>query len=146
MSDPTRIQRPTSLPNLPDAATTARIGKQNERAARGTNAAGNPSFAELLRARQGLASGGVGTANDVRFSAHAQSRLESRQIALKAGHLDRLQGAVNRAAGKGAKDALVLMDDLAMVVSIPNRTVITVVDKENLKQNVFTNIDSAVIA
>jgi flagellar operon protein len=38
------------------------------------------------------------------------------------------------------------MDDLAMVVSVRNRTVVTVVDKEHLKQNVFTNIDSAVIA
>jgi flagellar operon protein len=57
-----------------------------------------------------------------------------------------LQGAVQRAASKGARDALVLMDDLAMVVSVTNRTVVTVVDKDNLKQNVFTNIDSAVIA
>ena len=60
--------------------------------------------------------------------------------------MDRLNGAVQRAAGKGSRDALVLMDDLAMVVSITNRTVVTVVDKESLKQNVFTNIDSAVIA
>ena len=60
--------------------------------------------------------------------------------------MDRLQGAVQKAAGKGSRDALVLMDDLAMVVSVTNRTVVTVVDKENLKQNVFTNIDSAVIA
>jgi flagellar operon protein len=82
----------------------------------------------------------------VRFSAHAQTRLQSRQIALEAGHLDRLQGAVQRAASKGARDALVLMDDLAMVVSVVNRTVVTVVDRDNLKQNVFTNIDSAVIA
>lgn len=60
--------------------------------------------------------------------------------------MDRLKGAVQKAASKGSRDALVLMDDFAMVVSVTNRTVVTVVDKENLKQNVFTNIDSAVIA
>ena len=61
-------------------------------------------------------------------------------------HLDRLNGAVQRAADKGSRDALVLMDNVAMVVSVKNRTVVTVVDKDSLKQNVFTNIDSAVIA
>lgn len=108
------------------------------------------SFTEMLRAKQGVAStGSTGQAlgaDAVRFSAHAQTRINSRQIALDSSHLDRLQGAVQKAASKGAKDALVLMDDLAMVVSVTNRTVVTVVDKDNLKQNVFTNIDSAVIA
>jgi flagellar operon protein len=107
------------------------------------------SFGEILRARQGVASGSgppPGKAPAVRFSAHAQTRLQSRQIALDGTQMDRLEGAVQKAAGKGSRDALVLMDDLAMVVSVTNRTVVTVVDKENLKQNVFTNIDSAVIA
>ncbi len=112
------------------------------------------SFAELLRVQQGLAGTPVTapaspldlSVSGLRFSAHAQTRLQSRQIALQPAHLERLQGAVQRAAGKGSRDALVLMDDIAMVVSIKNRTVVTVVDRDNLKQNVFTNIDSAVIA
>ena len=103
------------------------------------------SFAELLRARQGIASE-AGGSPAIKFSAHAQTRIESRKIEFSASHLDRLQTAVQSAAGKGAKDALVLMDNMAMVVSVPNRTVVTVVDRDNLKQNVFTNIDSAVIA
>ncbi len=82
----------------------------------------------------------------LRFSAHAQTRLKSREIQLAPAQMNRIGDAVNRAASKGAKESLVLVDDLAMVVSISNRTVITVMDKENLKQNVFTNIDSAVIA
>ena len=53
---------------------------------------------------------------------------------------------VQLAASKGARESLVLMDQTAFVVSVPNRTVITVVDQPNLKQNVFTNIDSAIIA
>lgn len=59
--------------------------------------------------------------------------------------LSRLAGGVNRAAAKGARESLVLMDDKAFVVSVRNRTVITAVDGENMKENVFTNIDSAVI-
>ena len=108
-----------------------------------------PSFAEMLRARQGVAGSPAAPtdgADTLRFSAHAQTRLQSRHIDLQAGHLSRLQSAVGRAANKGSKDALVLMDDMAFVVSVTNRTVVTVVDKDNLKQNVFTNIDSAVIA
>jgi flagellar operon protein len=99
-----------------------------------------------LRARQGIAGSGPSAGAGIKFSGHAQTRLQSRNIALDSSQLDRLQGAVQKAAGKGSRDALVLMDDLAMVVSVTNRTVVTVVDKENLKQNVFTNIDSAVIA
>lgn len=81
----------------------------------------------------------------VRFSAHARKRLETRQINLTATEVERLNQAVLRAAEKGARDSLILMDNLAFVVSVKNRTVITAVDETNLKENVFTNIDSAVI-
>ncbi len=57
-----------------------------------------------------------------------------------------LQLAVNRAEEKGARDSLVLLRDMAFIVSVPNRTVVTAMDSEHLKENVFTNIDSAVIA
>lgn len=144
MSDPTRLQGTNPLLRSAESAPVHR-GAVTPDATRNAGTEG-PSFAEVLRARQGIAPIGAPTAGNVRFSAHAQTRLQSRQIPLEAAHLDRLQGAVQRAASKGARDALVLMDDMAMVVSIANRTVITVVDKDNLKQNVFTNIDSAVIA
>ncbi|HLH79187.1 MAG TPA: TIGR02530 family flagellar biosynthesis protein [Chthonomonas sp.] len=110
------------------------------------------SFADLLRAQQGIApleptrSVGAPEVPGLRFSAHAQTRMNSRQITLEAQHVERLQNAVQRAEGKGARDALILMDNMAMVVSIKNRTVVTVVDRDHLKENVFTNIDSAVIA
>jgi flagellar operon protein len=58
----------------------------------------------------------------------------------------RLETAVDKAAGKGAKDALVMLDETAMVVSVQNRTVITALGMHQAKENVFTNIDSAVIA
>lgn len=60
--------------------------------------------------------------------------------------MQRLAGAVDKAAAKGSRDSLVLMDDLALVVSIRNRTVITAVDANSRRGNVFTNIDSVVLA
>ena len=82
----------------------------------------------------------------VTFSKHAQERLDSRQIRLNDTDMTSLQRAVTRADEKGAKDSLVLLRDLAFIVNVKNRTVVTAVDGEHLKDNVFTNIDSAVIA
>lgn len=81
----------------------------------------------------------------LRVSAHAKTRLDSRKIELGQAEWDRVVGGVDKAAAKGARDSLVMMDDIAMVVSVKNRTVITALDKAQLKDNVFTNIDSAVI-
>jgi len=81
-----------------------------------------------------------------RFSAHATARLRQRNLELSDHQLQRLDRAVDRAAAKGSKDALVMMDGTAMVVSVKNRTVITALQQDQAKENVFTNIDSAVIA
>lgn len=88
---------------------------------------------------------GMRAASSLKFSAHAQQRLERRQIDLDAQRLSRLEEAVEKAAAKGARESLVLLDDLALVVSVKNRTVITAVDEKSLKEKVFTNIDSAII-
>jgi flagellar operon protein len=82
----------------------------------------------------------------VTFSGHALQRLERRGISVDEQTLARLGGAVDRAAAKGSRNSVVLVDDNAFVVSVPNRTVITAVDREHMKEQVFTNIDSAVIA
>ncbi|SDD46078.1 TIGR02530 family flagellar biosynthesis protein [Sporomusa acidovorans] len=82
----------------------------------------------------------------VKFSQHALQRLESRKIKLDSTHLNKLSQAVEQAAQKGAQESLILMNDsLAFVVSIKNKTVITALDGASIKENVFTNIDSAVI-
>jgi len=83
---------------------------------------------------------------ELKFSRHAQERLDARQIQLDETDLSHLQNAVSRAEEKGAQDSLVLLRDLAFIVSVKNRTVVTAVDAAHLKENVFTNIDSAVIA
>jgi flagellar operon protein len=80
------------------------------------------------------------------FSRHARERLEARNMQLNEADMTNLQLAVNRAEEKGAQDSLVLLRDMAFIVSVRNRTVVTAMDSEHLKENVFTNIDSAVIA
>jgi len=81
----------------------------------------------------------------VKFSNHAMQRIEQRRIPFTQADFGRLNKAVDIAAEKGAKESLVLMDNRGLVVSIPNRTVITAIDHAQLKNNVFTNIDSTVV-
>jgi flagellar operon protein len=88
----------------------------------------------------------AGAEHSVKWSAHAQARLRQRGIEMTEAQLVRLEQAVDRAASKGGRDSLVMMDDTALVVSVKNRTVITALHREQARDNVFTNIDSAVIA
>ena len=82
----------------------------------------------------------------VKFSQHASQRLQTRNISLNNDQMNQLKSAVDKAAQKGARESLILMNsDLALVVSVTNRTVITAMDGTSIRDNVFTNIDSAVI-
>lgn len=101
-----------------------------------TTAANNTSFAQVLDRQLNP---------ELKFSNHAQERLRTRNIEFSATDMEKLNDAVAKAREKGARDSLVLMQDLALVVSVKNNTVITAVDGDSLKENVFTNIDSAVI-
>jgi flagellar operon protein len=83
--------------------------------------------------------------NGIKFSKHAQSRLVSRNISLESGDVQRLGGAVDKAAQKGVQDSLIVMDDLAFIVSVPDKTVVTAMPVDEAKENVFTNINGAVI-
>lgn len=99
--------------------------------------ASGPSFASVLDAQ--LPSQGI------KFSQHAQERLRARNISFSDSDLNNLAGAVNNVAQKGGRESLVMLGDAALVVSIKNRTVVTAMDRSQMKGNVFTNIDSAVI-
>ena len=81
----------------------------------------------------------------VKFSNHAIDRIQSRSIQFKNEDLIRLNEAVDKAAQKGSREALILMGDNAFVVSVKNKMVITAMDKAMMKENVFTNIDSTVV-
>jgi flagellar operon protein len=84
-------------------------------------------------------------ADAVKFSNHAIERMMSRGIQFNKEDMGRLNEAVQRAASKGSKDSLILMNDSALIVSVKNKTVVTVMDKNALKENVFTNIDSTIV-
>ena len=81
----------------------------------------------------------------VRFSQHAQARLQERNIQLSEDTLAKLDDTVERLAQKGARESLVYADKVAFVVSVTNRTVITAMDGTSAKDNIITNIDSAAI-
>ena len=98
------------------------------------------SFRDVLRTSTTAPAGAP-----LKFSAHAQQRLQSRGITLSQDDLANMNAMADKAAAKGAKNSLFMMRDVAMVVSITNRTVITAVDQNSMKDNVFTNIDSAAI-
>jgi flagellar operon protein len=120
----------------PPAAPGAPAGKP---AAARTPSPGEPSFADALQQADKQS-------QPLQFSKHALDRVQRRGIELDGSTLKRLSEGVNRAAGKGSRDSLVLVDGTAFVVSVSNHTVITAVGSEHMKDNVFTNIDSAVIA
>lgn len=109
---------------------------------------GSSTSPSAPRAPQGASFGEIldQKGRELKFSGHAAARLKSRNIELDSQKMAKLADAVDRAAAKGSRDSLVLMDGNAFVVSVKNRTVITAVDEASLKENVFTNIDSAVIA
>ncbi len=105
--------------------TPAAVKKQDE------------SFAQALSNELG---------RQVDFSAHAIRRLESRRIDVTENDkIERLNKGVELAAEKGSEESLILVDSTAFVVSVKNNRVITTVEADDLKGNVFTNIDSTVI-
>ena len=132
----------STVPNpalIPPAGAPAPTAPAPARSGAAPQAApGGASFAqELSRA---------GAAQSLQFSKHALDRVQRRGIDLDDATLSRLSAGVGRAASKGSRDSLVLVDGTAFVVSVNNRTVITAVGAQHMKDNVFTNIDSAVIA
>lgn len=126
MSDPLIIPQPISPSCSPSA-----VRPQQKQAVGG-------GFEKLLQ--QQIEQKGL------KFSRHAVDRMNNRGIQLDAGQLQRLETAVSQLNNKGGRESLVLLDQTALVVSVKNDTVVTVVDRDQLKNNVFTKIDSAIIA
>ena len=97
----------------------------------GAEASGKGSFAEVL--------------DSLKFSKHASTRLQDRNIELSDSQIDRLNAGMQKANEKGINESLVLMDQMAFIVNVKNNTVITALNEQEIKENVFTNIDGAVI-
>ncbi len=98
----------------------------------------NKSFEEILKRTQD-------SSRDIKFSKHALDRMDNRNIQLNSNEMNRLKTGFDKAEEKGVNDALILMEDKAFIASIKNKTIITTVSREQLKDSVFTNIDGAVI-
>lgn len=100
------------------------------------------SFEDVLRQKQ---TESVLEASELKFSKHASLRLQERGIAFTNSMNERLENGVKMAGEKGINDSLVLVDSLAFIVNVPNQTVVTAMDQNETKNNIFTNIDGAVI-
>lgn len=100
------------------------------------------TFAEELRRARDLSGSGE---EPIRLSAHAQQRLEQRQIAFSDEDRQSIRAAVDTLSEKGARDAVLLRTDAAFVVNVPSRTVVTALDQDELHHRVFTQIDSAML-
>ena len=101
------------------------------------------SFEEILNQKQNRDV--LEESSELKFSKHATMRLEDRNINLSKEQSNRLENGVQKASEKGIKESLVLMDSLAFIVNVPNRTVVTAMDQGESGDNIFTNIDGAVI-
>ncbi len=97
------------------------------------------SFQEILESSQARAEG------KVKFSKHAAGRLADRNIELTSSQMERLQEGTQKAQQKGIRESLVIVDQLAFIVNVPNQTVVTAMSQNETAENVFTNIDGAVI-
>ena len=106
---------------------------------RADNNSSQASFEEILRKKQNQRS------SELKFSKHASMRLEERNISLTEEQNARLEDGVAKAGEKGIKESLVMMDSLAFIVNVPNKTVVTAMDQAETQNNIFTNIDGAVI-
>ena len=119
---------PTIRPVQPEQ----QIRRNNE------NLKGSGSFGQILNEQLQQKSGVV-------FSKHASERLSQRNIQLTPQEVSRINAGLDKAAQKGIKETLIMMDNRAFIASVGNKTVITAAVDEQLKENVFTNIDGAVI-
>lgn len=117
-----QIVTPKTITNEPNSST------------KGVN---GPSFNDVLNK--------IKSSDQVKFSKHAMDRLNSRNIELTDDELGRINDGVDKAKTKGVREALIMMDNKVFVASVQNKTIITAALDEQLKDNVFTNIDGAVI-
>lgn len=128
MADEIKIQSNPGIIPTSAAQSTGAVNKS-------VNGANDLSFAETLSQTQNL-----------RFSNHAQKRLEARNINLTDDGISRLSNAVDKAEKRGGKESLVMVDDMAFIVNVRDRMVVTALDSKTRGEGVFTQIDSVVFA
>ncbi|MCM1086784.1 MAG: flagellar protein [Muribaculaceae bacterium] len=113
---------------------------QNKRVQKNTSPGDGLNFQDILSQKTKAPQ-----AEEVKFSKHAANRLVDRNIELTSEQVERLNLGAAKAGAKGINESLVIVDSLAFIVNVPNHTVITAMDQTEADENVFTNIDGAVI-
>jgi len=83
--------------------------------------------------------------SSVKLSHHAETRIKSRDIPWGPEMQKRILKGIDSAESKGSREALILADDVAFIANIKSKTVITAMEKSEMKERIFTNIDSAVL-
>ncbi len=107
---------------------------------------GNVRVTSEVQTFENILQQAVGKNSGVKFSKHAEMRMQARNINLTQMQKAKIDSAINKAEQKGVKDSLVILDNMAFVVNVNSKTVITAVNNSELKDNVFSNIDGAVFA
>ena len=98
----------------------------------------NKNFGDILKKIQS-------NNDEIKFSKHAVERMDDRNIKLNSNEVEKLQTAFRKAEEKGVKEALIVIGDKSFTASVKNKTVVTTMTSDQIKENVFTNIDGAVI-
>jgi flagellar operon protein len=98
---------------------------------------GQKSFEQFLNEAKNV--------DELKFSSHALQRLNNRKIPMGVNEVERLSNAVAKAVNKGGKDTLVLMNGTGFIVDAKTKTVVTALDLNSMKEQVFTNIDTTVL-
>ncbi len=81
----------------------------------------------------------------INFSKHAMSRAQERGIELTPALMEALSDSVEKAQEKGAKNILAFNATQAFIINVPFGRVITTMNQDEMKENIFTNIDGAVL-
>lgn len=115
------------------------LAPQPRSVARPSGPGGAPAFGKVFE-------DAIRRESDVKISSHAAQRLSERSITLGQAEMQRIGRAAEKVAAKGGRDALILMDRVGLILDVENRTVVTAMERLQMQDNVFTNIDSAVFA
>lgn len=133
------IQFKHSYSALIGPAYTAQVADADHAAQKTSCSGKNGSFAQMLQQSMEQSS------TQITFSKHAIRRMDARQIEVSPQLMEKMDDAVGKAESKGVKEALILNGGTAFIVNVPSRTVVTTMNGGEMKENIFTNIDGAVI-
>ncbi|MCP8616517.1 TIGR02530 family flagellar biosynthesis protein [Salirhabdus salicampi] len=82
---------------------------------------------------------------ELKISKHAKTRLQERNIHISDTQWKHITEKVGLAKEKGVQDSLVVLNDATLIVNTKNQTVITAMDRNEADEQLFTNINGAIL-